>query len=69
MNVFPSSDSPELQSTCPRHSTLVVGVARTQMGTHRVVFADLESDAIIESRIFACPDRAHRYAQHLLNQE
>ncbi len=69
MSIFPSSDSPEWQSTCPRHSTLVVGVARTQMGTHRVVFADLESDAIIESRIFACPDLAHRYAQHLLNQE
>jgi|LakMenEpi03Aug12_release.lakeMendotaPanAssembly.Ray.scaffolds.fasta_scaffold3063088_2 hypothetical protein len=53
---------------CVNHPDLSVSVARTIIGTYRMVFRDDEAGAIIETRIFTSCMRAYDAAQLLINQ-
>lgn len=61
-------DSVIFARPCANHPDLSVFVARTIVGTYRMVFRDDEAGAIIETRIFTSCMRAYDAAQLLINQ-
>lgn len=61
-------DSVIFAHPCVNHPDLSVSVARTIVGTYRMVFRDDEAGAIIETRIFTSCMRAYDAAQLLINQ-
>ena len=61
-------DTPLFARACAHYPELHVTVARTPIGTYRVIFEDTDARAVIESRIFEKCVRAHEYAYTLINQ-
>lgn len=61
-------DSPLWRAPCVNHPDLSVTVARTVMGTYRMVFRDDEAGAVIESRVFNSASAADSCAHRLINQ-
>ena len=53
---------------CVNHPDLSVSVARTIIGTYRMVFRDDDAGAVIESRVFQTQSAADNCARILVNQ-